>query len=211
MATHIIIADDHPLFRDAIAKLLMRLDENINVSQADDFSALKELLDSPGFLPSLVMLDLKLPDVHGLEGLLQLKKRFPALPIVIVSAYDDTTVIHNAMQHGASGFLPKSLDTHDMGNAISQILQGDLWFPSIDENQPTPSLALKDLTTTQLKVLTLLKEGMPSKSMADLLGCKEATIKAHLTVIFRKLNVTNRTQAVLIARQLDLPNSGIDF
>lgn len=205
MAIQIIISDDHPLFRSAIANLLMRLNDEIKVIEVEDFSELISFLEKSLKLPSLILLDLKLPDTQGIDGLLLLKKQFPALPVVIVSAYDDNNTIQNAMQYGASGFIPKSLDMHAMGEAISQILEGDLWFPQIADVEEK-NIGFGELTTAQLKVLALLKEGKPSKEMADIIGITESTVKAHLTVIFRKLKVQNRTQAVVAAKKLDIPN-----
>lgn len=205
MTTHIIVADDHPLFRSAINHLLQRLDGEIKVSEVEDFKSLTTLLKASKSLASLVLLDLKLPDTQGIDGLLVLKKEFPALPVVIVSAYDEQKVIQNAMQYGASGFIPKSIDMSEMIQAIAQILEGDLWFPKIISDECSSHLAFNELTSAQLKVLTLLREGKPSKEMANIMNITEATIKAHLTVIFRKLNVSNRTQAVIAVKQLDLP------
>ncbi len=204
MSTHIIVADDHPLFRSAINHLLQRLEGETTVSEVEDFKSLLNLLESLKSLPSLVLLDLKLPDIQGIDSLLVLKKQFPALPVVIVSAYDEQKIVQNAKQYGASGFIPKSLEMPEMIQAIAQILEGDLWFPQVSEDNVS-AIAFNELTTTQLKVLTLLREGKPSKEMADLMNITEATIKAHLTVIFRKLRVNNRTQAVIVAKQLDLP------
>ena len=209
MTTHIIVADDHPLFRSAINLLLQRLSIKIKVTEVEDFKSLISLLKSSESLASLVLLDLKLPDTQGIDGLLVLKKSFPALPVAIVSAYDDQKIIQSAMQYGASGFISKSLDMAEMGQAIEKILEGDLWFPQINTDTPSSHLAFDELTNSQLKVLALLREGKPSKEMASLINVTEATIKAHLTVIYRKLNVTNRTQAVIAAKQLDLPEFNV--
>jgi len=208
MTTHLIVADDHPLFRSAIAHLLSRLSQEIKVTEVENFSDLNIAIARSNPLPSLILLDLKLPDTQGIDGLLSLKKKFPSLPIVIVSAYDDSEVIRGAMRYGASGFIPKSLDMDEMAKAFKQVLDGDAWFPSIpgyaeNEKDPKPP-TLDELTPAQLKVLSLLKEGKPSKEMAELMNVKESTIKAHLTVIYRKLNVRNRTQAVVAAKQLDI-------
>lgn len=128
---------------------------------------------------------------------------------MIVSAYDDNKVIQQTREYGASGFISKSLDMDEMGKAISSILDGDLCFPDIDEDDSSGSsqAGFNDLTPAQFEVLKLLKEGKPSKTMANIMGVTEATIKAHLTTIFRKLGVKNRTQAVIAANQLDLPDT----
>jgi DNA-binding NarL/FixJ family response regulator len=209
MTTRIIVADDHPLFRSAITNLLQRLQQQISIEEADSFASLETFLSAGQSLPSLVILDLKLPDINGLDGLLRLKKHYPELPVAIVSAYDDDKIIQQTRQYGASGFISKSLEMDDMVKAIKRILDGDLCFPDcireITESH-TPD-GFNDLTPAQLKVLQLLKEGKPSKTMADTIGVTEATIKAHLTTIFRKLGVKNRTQAVIAANQLDLPDT----
>jgi len=205
MVKQIIVADDHPLFRSAISNLLSHLDAQIIVTEVEDCTSLNSLLKESSSQISLVLLDLKLPDTKGIEGLLSLKKNFPALPIVIVSAYDDDKLIQNAMQFGASGFIPKNLDMPEMAQAITEILEGELWFPQISEKSQNSTEQFNQLTTTQIKVLTLLKEGKPNKEMANLMNITEATVKAHLTEVYRKLNVTNRTQAVVIAKKLDTP------
>lgn len=206
MTTHIIVADDHPLFRDAIIHLLERTISPLSVTQVDSFSGLTGLLAADG-LPSLVLLDLKLDDTQGMDGLLFLKKQYPSLPVLIISAYDDSNVVRMAMQYGASGFVPKSLDMDRMAEAIHDVLDGDMWFPEIDGQMSDDSdsaSALESLTAAQLKVLALLRNGKPSKEMAAIMDVTESTIKAHLTEIFRKLKVKNRTQAVLVAKEMDL-------
>lgn len=208
MATRIIVADDHPLFRDAITHLLERTIGDLEVTQVNSFEALEQALSAAG-LPSLVLLDLKLSDTQGMDGLLILKKRYASLPVLVISAYDDGPVVQMAMQYGASGFIPKSLEMDRMAEVVTAVLAGDMWFPEgIDDlgqtpDSPTPEF--EDLTPAQLRVLTLLREGKPSKEMAAVMSVTEATIKAHLTEIFRKLKVRNRTQAVLLAKELDLP------
>ena len=210
MQKHIVVADDHPLYRSAISSLLINLEkeenDQIQVTEVEDFSSLNKLLKDKHNQVSLVLLDLKLPDTKGIEGLLSLKKNFSSVPVVIVSAYDEDKIIQNAMQYGASGFIPKNLDMPVIANAISDILAGDVWYPQITDNSNQIVEDFNQLTSTQLKVLTLLKEGMLNKEMASSMNVTEATIKAHLTEIFRKLNVSNRTQAVLLAKELDLPD-----
>lgn len=208
MSTQVIVADDHPLFRSAIANLLQRLEQDIIIEEVDSFDALTAWLSSAGSLPGLVLLDLKLPDINGLDGLLTLKKQYAELPVAIISAYDDDKVIQQTREYGASGFISKSLEMDDMVKAISRILEGDLCFPDCirEITEAESQGGFKDLTPAQLKVLQLLKEGKPSKTMADTIGVTEATIKAHLTTIFRKLGVKNRTQAVIAANELDLPD-----
>lgn len=206
MPTRIIVADDHPLFRSAIINLLQRILNDAQITEVESFAQLSQQLHSDEHIPSLVILDLKLPDVQGLDGLLNLKKQYSELPIVIVSGYDDTQVIRQTKAYGANGFISKSLEMEAMAQAIVNVLQGDLYFPdSISQTKDDASVSgIAQLTPTQLNVLALLKEGKPSKTMADTLGVTEATIKAHLTTIFKKLSVRNRTQAVIVAKQMDI-------
>ncbi|RMG35931.1 MAG: DNA-binding response regulator [Gammaproteobacteria bacterium] len=212
MDTHIIVADDHPLFRDAVTHLLERSIPMVRVSQVESFRQLNEQL-AGDVLPSLVLLDLKLIDTRGLDGLLLLKKHYPSLPVLIISAFDDDKVVQMAMQCGASGFVPKRLEMERMAEAIQSVLEGEMWFPELevaDEAPPLDTKALvESLTPAQLRVLSLLRDGMPSKEMAAAMSVTEATIKAHLTEIFRKLKVKNRTQAVLATQDLDLPSQGL--
>ena len=207
MQIDIIVADDHPLFRQAIVHLLKRSLAEVIIHEVASFAALSKLLEESSTV-SLVLLDLKLGDTRGIDGLLMLKKRFPALPVVIVSAYDDKSMIQNAMRYGASGFISKSLGMDEMAQAINSVLDGDLWFPDVIDSEmndmTSKKVGLEELTSMQLKVLLLLKEGKPSKEMASMMSVTEATIKAHLTEIFRKLNVRNRTQAVVVAREMGL-------
>jgi len=207
MPKKIIVADDHPLFRDAIMHLLQRSFAELQAIQVDSLARLcDELKAHP--LPALVLLDLKLSDTRGMDSLLRLKKQFPPLPVLVVSAYDDDAVIRMAMEYGASGFLPKRLGMDSVAGAIRQVLDGDTWFPDIDQAPGNHRRSgFEALTTVQIKVLTLLREGKPSKEIASILCVTESTIKAHLTEIFRKLGVRNRTQAVVAAREIDLSDN----
>ena len=188
--------------------LLERAVADVQVTQVESFEALNQAL-SEQRLPSLVLLDLKLSDTQGMDGLLFLKKQYPSLPILIISAYDDKAVVRKAMQYGASGFVPKSLEMDRMAEVIHEVLDGEMWFPEISDEIDEPATAadspLESLTPAQLKVLALLRDGRPSKEIAAIMSVTEATIKAHLTEIFRKLKVKNRTQAALAAKDLDLP------
>lgn len=207
MSKQIIVADDHPLFRSAISNLLQRLLSGIKVNEVDCFEKLQRQLSNLSTLPSLVILDLKLPDIQGLDGLLTLKKQYSELPIVIISAYDEEKIILQTKQYGASGFISKSLEMDDIAQAISSILEGDLYFPQINMNTLVKPTGLEQLTPAQINVLKLLTKGKASKAIANVMGVTEATIKAHLTTIFKKLNVKNRTQAVIVANQMNLNDS----
>ena len=213
MAINILVADDHPLFREAIVHLLKRSVTDVITHETNSLKELKAILSTGNHI-SLLLLDLKLSDTDSIDGLLYIKKAYPALPVIVISAYDDQSVILDSLRYGASGFIPKHSGMDDIAAAIHAVLDGDIWFPgSVDmdmsDPQPVDKPDFADLTTTQLKVLTLLRDGKPSKEMADIMFVTEATIKAHLTEIYRKLHVHNRTQAVVMAKQLELPRTGI--
>ncbi len=211
MAINILVADDHPLFREAIVHLLKRSVTDAVTHETNSLEELKAILSTGNHI-SLLLLDLKLNDTDSIDGLLYIKKAYPALPVIVISAYDDQSVILDSLRYGASGFIPKHSGMDEIAAAIHAVLDGDIWFPgSVDMDMSDPQPADKpdfaDLTATQLKVLTLLRDGKPSKEMADIMFVTEATIKAHLTEIYRKLHVHNRTQAVVMAKQLELPRS----
>ena len=164
---------------------------------------------------NLLLLDLYLPDVNGFTGLLQVKRAYPAVPVVVISACDDPGVIRRALEFGASGFVPKTQSLEEISKAIATVMAGDIWVPAaIDLDAPAGSgeqdYDFGSLTPTQLKVLVMLKNGLLNKQIAYEMDISEATVKAHLTAIFRKLNVRSRTQAALAAQGLELPAQGQD-
>lgn len=214
MALQILVADDHPLFREAIVHLLKRSIDDAVIHEVDSLEQLKAVLARQRDT-SLLLLDLKLSDSTGMGGLLYLKKTYPSLPVIVISAYDDQAVVQNSLCYGASGFIPKHLGMDDIATAIQVVLDGDVWFPGSSEldsnhlNSDHLHVDFSELTATQVKVLSLLRDGKPSKEVAGIMSVTEATIKAHLTEIYRKLHVRNRTQAVLLAKELDLPEVDI--
>lgn len=216
MAVQVLVADDHPLFREAIVHLLQRTITDVELNEASSLAHTREILEDNRDI-SLLLLDLKLSDTNGMDGLLFLKKTFPSLPVIVISAYDDKLVVQEALRYGASGFIPKHLGMDDIAAAIKMVLEGDVWFPGSGELQQDKETDERrqpdftELTATQLKVLSLLRDGKPSKEMANILSVTEATIKAHLTEIYRKLNVRNRTQAVVVAKELEFPETEIQL
>jgi DNA-binding NarL/FixJ family response regulator len=157
----------------------------------------------------LILLDLTMPGVQGFSGLMSLRAQYPELPVVIVSATEEPTVIRRAMDFGASGFIPKSIDIDSIGGAIQAVLAGDTWTPpdvdlSATEDAETADLVrrLGTLTPQQVRVLTMLSEGLLNKQIAYELGVSEATVKAHVSAILDKLGVDSRTQAVIAASKI---------
>ncbi|MCE7631014.1 response regulator transcription factor, partial [Vibrio fluvialis] len=171
----------------------------------DSLEALLALLDK-GSEPDLLLLDLKMPGANGMSGLIHLRAEHPDLPIVVVSASEEPSVVSQVKSHGAFGFIPKSSDMRSLISAINQVLNGEPYFPEglIANAGACNDLAEKiaALTPQQYKVLGMLSDGLLNKQIAYELNVSEATIKAHMTAIFRKLGVKNRTQAVILLKEI---------
>jgi DNA-binding NarL/FixJ family response regulator len=205
----VIIVDDHPLFRAALKQALSGAFKGIKLDEAGTLDAVTERLDRDSDV-DLVLLDLKMPGVQGLSGLMFLRAQYPAVPIAIVSASDEPPVIRRALDLGASGFIPKSLAVDDMRKAIAAILGGGVWAPegvnsatASDSEGDALALRIATLTPQQMRVLMMLKEGLLNKQIAFQLGVSEATVKAHVSAILQKLDVASRTQAVIAASRID--------
>ncbi|KIO35056.1 MULTISPECIES: response regulator transcription factor [unclassified Shewanella] len=208
---HIIIADDHPLFRNALRQALSGAFADTQWFEADSAEALQSLLEQGDTAYDLVLLDLQMPGSHGYSTLIHLRTHFPELPVVVISAHEDAMTISRAVHYGSAGFIPKSASMDTLSEALTSVLYGDIWLPSNIELQEinedaTDQMAAKlaDLTPQQYKVLQMFAEGLLNKQIAYDLGVSEATIKAHATAIFRKLGVRNRTQAVIALQQLEM-------
>ena len=210
-AETVIVADDHPLFRTAIKEALKASQGETTFLEASSFETLQELVEKNQDV-DLVLLDLHMPGVSGFSGLVYLCKRYPSVPVVIISANEDPVVIQRALDHGAAGFIPKSSNLKTITSAINDILMGEVWAPvSKQSNLPgnnVSELALAErmaqLTPQQFKVLMMVSKGLLNKQIAYDMGISEATVKAHVTAIMHKLGVSNRTQAVLAASKLDV-------
>ena len=207
-ATHLVIADDHPLFRDALRQAVAGVVASAKIDEAGSFEELTALLDQDSEV-DLVLLDLSMPGISGFSGLIYLRAQFPAIPVVIVSASDDGGTIRQSLDFGASGFIPKQFGVDTLRDAITKVLGGDVWVPAdTDLSSATdPELVrLRDrlvtLTPQQVRVLMMLSEGLLNKQIAYELGVSEATIKAHVSAILQKLGVESRTQAVIAAAKI---------
>lgn len=204
----IVIADDHPLFRDALRLAVSQTVADGEIAEADSFDSLVTRLKA-GPEVDLVLLDLNMPGMHGLSGLLYLRAEFAAVPVAVISANENPRVVRRAIDLGAVGYVPKSAAAVEIREALVALLAGQSWLPArLDARQPTrpddAALAalLNTLTPHQSRVLMLLSEGLLNKQIAHAMQVSEATIKAHVSAILNKLNVDNRTQAVILARQL---------
>jgi DNA-binding NarL/FixJ family response regulator len=208
-ASHrLVIADDHPLFRGALREAVSGLLAKAEISEAGTLEEAAAFLDR-GAEADLVLLDLAMPGVRGFSGLMYLRAQYPSVPVVVVSANDDPSVIRRCMEFGASGFIPKTLGIEAMRTAIAHVLGGGVWTPpDVDlEDTDAEGVALvhrlTSLTPQQVRVLMMLSEGLLNKQIAYELSVSEATVKAHVSAILQKLGVESRTQAVIAAAKIE--------
>lgn len=205
----VIVADDHPLFREALGLALDRALGGVSVVEASTMDEL-ERVSREHEDADLAMLDLHMPGVQGFSALVYLRAHHPGLPVCVISANDNPLVIQRALDHGAAAFIQKSAPVGEIRAALQAVLAGDLWQPPgldpLGAGAPAYELEVAErigeLTPQQFRVLMMVTEGLLNKQIAFELAISEATVKAHMTAIFRKLAVSNRTQAVLVARRL---------
>ncbi|WP_349357965.1 response regulator transcription factor [Stappia sp.] len=206
-----LIIDDHPLFREALhsaVELAYPAADTRDAASLDE--ACRILEEDAGF--DLALLDLNIPGVKGMDGLLHLRTHFPRLPVVVVSGHEDPRIVSQVMAYGAAGFLPKSARKATLADAIQQVINGAVFVPQdlqgdeasrLDAHVEEMIRRVSSLTPQQLKVLRMLCDGLLNKQIAYELQVGETTVKAHVSEILRKLNVFSRTQAVIEIARLD--------
>lgn len=209
LGNKIIIVDDHPLFRGALRQALETAFQDFEITECGSLDALLEVFKTRSDI-DLVLLDLTMPGVQGLSGLLLLRAQHPEVPVVIVSASEDAATIRRAIEFGALGFIPKSQTIDNIRQAVRSVMDGNVWVPpdvdlSAGADTETSDLAsrLATLTPQQVRVLMMLGEGLLNKQIAYKLTVSEATVKAHVSAILQKLNVDSRTQAVIAVNKID--------
>lgn len=205
-----LIADDHPLYIEALRGLIGRLYPNAVIRDAEQISVLYGLVQAKPHA-DLLLLDLDMPGATGFDTLTHVLRLQPKLPVAIVSAHDDPQLMRRAIDHGAMGFIPKSANADTIGRALRQVLNGGQWLPFDDSpaggsgpEDRQLAARLRELTPQQYRVLRMVGAGLLNKQIAHELSVAESTVKAHMTTVMRKLCVSNRTQAALIARRLGL-------
>ncbi|HEY1027582.1 MAG TPA: response regulator transcription factor ErdR [Pseudomonas sp.] len=209
-AYEILIADDHPLFRSALQQALtLGLGPQVRLVEAASIAELEACLAEKSDW-DLVLLDLNMPGAYGFSGLVLLRGQYPQIPVVMISAQEEASVVNRSREFGASGFIPKSSSLEIIQQAVRQVLDGDTWWPQLAEEAApvsdevkAASAGLASLTPQQFRVLTMVCEGLLNKQIAYELSVSEATVKAHVTAIFRKLGVRTRTQAALLLQQME--------
>jgi DNA-binding NarL/FixJ family response regulator len=213
----LLVVEDHALVREGLVRLLAQMERGVEVLESADFESALNVLDNEGEF-DLVLLDLALPGIDGFAGLDILRRRYPAMPVAVVSAFDDTPTITRVLNRGASGFIPKAISGEALLPTVREVLAGNIFRPvgqsgaTLDAETPVPPAKTGvrpdevGLTDRQGQVLALMVRGMTNRDIADQLGLSEGTVKIHATAVFKTLGVSSRTQAlVAVARY------GIDF
>lgn len=197
---HILLIDDHPLFRSGIAAVVAELAASIQCTEASSCEEALRVIGG-GAQFELILLDLNLPGMDGLTGLAKLREATPDTPIVMLSATENTAKIKQAISAGAMGYIPKSSGRDIILNALRLVLSGGVYLPinllhTVDEvNKSNPDANGDGLTTRQHEVLSLLVKGKSNKEIAYQLGMAENTVRVHVAAILKFLNVKNRTEA----------------
>ncbi|TXH02539.1 MAG: response regulator transcription factor [Nevskiaceae bacterium] len=206
----LIIADDHPLFRAALREAVTQLLPGVRIVEAASLDTLQQAVASHADA-DLILLDLHMPGAQGFSSLVYLRAQYPAIPVAVVSAAEEPAVIRRALDFGAAAYIPKSTPIERIGVALRTVLDGGVWLP---EGVPDSSASdgetrerelaqrVASLTPQQLRVLLMLADGRLNKQIAADLEVSEATIKAHMTAILRKLGLFRRTQAAVLAQRL---------
>ncbi|MFT3856704.1 MAG: response regulator transcription factor [Aquabacterium sp.] len=222
----VLLIDDHPLILSALQSVIRGLGDNVTVGAADSGRAARETLrNDPSY--DLVLLDLHLGDADGFDLLGELRTKYPALPVVVISASDRTSDVIRAIDMGAMGFVPKRATNETLFDALQQVMSGGVYVPPMSMGadhqtqlsgspqiqqvqreaseaafQTVPSLVQLGLTPRQSDVLTLLLKGQPNKLIARELGLSVETVKDHVAAVLRALGVSSRTQAVIAVSQI---------
>mgnify|MGYP000228765848 CR=1 FL=1 len=210
MHNTIIIADDHPLFRQALRETVASIFMDATILELESLKETNSILSHEE--AELLLLDLRMPDSDGLAGLMMIKGMYPALPVIIVSASEEAETVRAAIQAGAAGYIYKSYSLQQIRNAIEQVRDGGVHIPAgietgvteLEHHELDVISRISSLTPSQLRVFISLSHGLMNKQIAADMAISEATVKAHVTSVYRKLGVRSRTQAVMVSKVLDL-------
>lgn len=205
-----MLADDHPMYRDALRGALTLNLGDLNLLEASDLIETVKMLQENEI--DLLLFDLHMPGSTDLFGLIHIRKLFPEIPVAVVSGIENVGIVSKVINTGALGFIPKTTQAIKVAEAVVSILEGEVWVPEkmpsdvtdFDETFVKLAESVSNLTPAQYKVLCFMRDGLLNKQIAYELDIAVATVKAHVTGVFKKLGINNRTQAVLIASQLQL-------
>lgn len=222
----ILVADDHALVRGGLAQLVKLVENNVEVIETNDYKQTLELL-SQDQVVDLLLLDLLMPGMNGVEGISNICKKWPEIPVIVVSAKEDIGTIRSALAAGAMGYIPKTSSPEVMMSAIKLVISGGVYIPphvlgagTLSEDRlQEQNIAVSPeenfkvgydmLTERQLEVLDLMAFGKSNKEIANDLGLTTGTVKMHSSRIFKTLNVQNRTEAVMKYTQLKKENETV--
>ena len=185
----LLVIDDHPLMREALAMLIRRLSAQANVVELDSLAAVQAAVAAHG-TPRLICLDLKLPDTHGVTGITSLKQQFEGVPLVVISAYPAAEYEARSLESGADAYVQKSAGATEIANVLRRFL-------NTEGSADTP---IQKLSKRQKQLLVMIDKGMSNRDIAEELEISEHTVKVHLWRLFRRLNVKSRSQASHLAR-----------
>lgn len=208
MSLRLLVIEDHAMVREGLLQILRKLGPNVVQYEAQDAESALLLLETEKEF-DLVLLDIMLPGTSGLSLLGILRKRYPAIPVVVLSALDDLDTVNRAMRLGASGYVTKSGDGETLLEALKRVLAGEIYLPPHLHDRLSVSLSSGaglgrsaadryGLTDGQRRVMELLREGKSNREIGDLLGLTEGTVKVHVSKIFRKLGVVSRAEAIAL-------------
>ncbi|HMM47382.1 MAG TPA: response regulator transcription factor [Thiobacillaceae bacterium] len=206
-----LLADDHPLMREGLRQVLSQLDPSTEIVDAHDYPSLfAQTMAHPDL--DLALVDLNMPGFVGMQGITRFRSLFPDVPLVVLSASESPQDIHDSLEAGALGYIPKAASSAEMLEALQRVLAGHVYVPPglpgvVTASEPAApadfeTLQQSGLTTRQLEVVRLLAQGCTNKTIASMLAMSEGTVKVHITAIFRAFNVSNRTEAVLAIQRL---------
>lgn len=202
----ILIADDHELYREALSILVRRLEQEIDVHSVKNFTELLERVQSQTGWDA-ILIDLNMPDLNFYDGIKQLTKDYPNTPVIVVTSSEDPNDTQRALDAGALGYMTKSMKSDDMLNALRLMLESGISIHPVAANDPqnkplSEEDILSTLTPRQYEVLQQLCEGASNKRIALDMDLSESTVKLHVRAILSALEVSNRTEAVIKAKQL---------
>lgn len=227
----LLLADDHTLFRDTLVQYIVRAEPDSEIQLARDLHEAEKHLGD-GYVPDLVLLDLRMPGMNGLEGFRRVRETYPKIPVGLMSGLAEPQDVRQAMEMGAIGYFPKTLSGKALLKAIQLVLAGERFLPIDHETNEVLPAYYGDgtrggagyaplggngrggkgdelrLTARESEVLGHLVKGLSNKDIADALNLQIVTVKLHVRGICRKLGAKNRTQAALRAREIGLADAG---
>ncbi len=211
----ILLADDHPLFREGVKPVLQKLNDHIEILEAVDYPSAYAITTQHSAI-DLALLDLNMPGGTGIDGITQFRRRFPDIPLIVLSAADRPDEVRQVLAAGAMGYISKAAAPAVIVSAIHLVMAGGVYAPPdlLSPRMTTPALPthpaspsgprLSSLTERQLEVLRLMGQGMSNRQIAETLHLTEGTVKIHVTAVLRALDAGNRTEAVLVAQRAGL-------